>query len=166
VVLETELTAGQRRAGEAHELEVELRCRRLDHPAHPQPRRPDVVALLVDHVAEAVVDGVHRHQPRGGEGVGEDGWGRVAEPRAEVALERVDEGAAAEEAGGGQGGADRLRWGEVLPGENAREIEADVLQIIGERVAEGVEGGSGDRHRGFRRRGGQGGRQGRRAREL
>ena len=154
MVLETELAAGQRRAGEAHELEVELRRRRLDHPAHPQPRRAGVVAFLVDHVAEAVVDGVHRHQPRGGKGIGQDRRGRIAEPCAEIALESFDERSAAEETRGGERRAERLGWGEVFTGENAREIEADVLQIVGERVSEGVEGRGGDRHGGFRRRSG------------
>jgi hypothetical protein len=67
---------------------------------------------------------------------------------------RFDERSAAEEPRGGERRAERLGGGEVFTGENAREIEADVLQIVGERVAEGVEGRGGDRHGGFRRRSG------------
>ena len=166
MVLEAEFAAGQCRAGEAHQLEVELRRRRLDHPAHPQPRRTGVVALFVDHVAEAVVDGVHRHQPRGRHAVGEHGRGGLGQAGVQIALECLDERAAAEEARGSERCAERLGGGEVLAGEDAREIEADVLEIVGEGVAEGVEGGGGDRHGGFQRRSGQGGRQARQAREL
>jgi hypothetical protein len=38
---------------------------------------------------------------------------------------------------------------QVFTGEHAGKIEADVLEFVGERVAEGVERGGGDRHGGW-----------------
>jgi hypothetical protein len=146
VVLDAQLTAGQGRAGQAHELEIELARGRLGHAAHPQPRRAGLVRLLPQHVPKPVIDGVHRHQAGRGDRVGDHGGRGVAEACAEVGLHSGGQPAGADETGRRQGHAQRLRGREVLAGEDGGEVEADVLELVGEGVAAGVEGGGRERH--------------------
>ena len=100
-------------------------------------------------MAEAVIDGIHRHQAGSGGGIGDHRgrYGRVGSPQ--IRFDRLGERPAPHEGGGCQGHAQALERLEVFAEENARKIEPDVLQFVGEGVTEGVDRGGGDGHGGW-----------------
>ena len=146
MVLDAEFASGERRAAEAHQFEVELRRGRLGHPAHPQPWGTGLVALLAQHVTKPIVDGVHRHQAGGGHRVGEHGGGRVAEARTHVRFQGFGERLAADESGRRQRDPQGLGRLEVFASQDGPHIEANILEVVRQGVANGVGGGRGDRH--------------------
>ena len=94
------------------------------------------------HVTEAKVDGVHRHQAGGGGGIGDHGGRPVAERGTDIGREGVRQRPGTDEKGGGQRRAEGLIGFQDLAGQHRLGVEPQILEVVRERLAEGVEGGN------------------------
>ena len=136
MAVDADAAAIDRRHRQAPELEVHLVHARLADHVHAQPRRRGLVVRRRRQMGEAVIDVVHRHD--GGRGLG--GVKRLGRKlRRKACHHRFGGRRIARGQRAGDEGAGALLLGEHRLGRQGREVQLQVLGIVGQRVFQGFD---------------------------